>query len=90
MAYEIKDNTGSIFANDKKVADTDPDGKGTAKIDGVEYWVSSWNNTAKDGRPYRKMSFKRKEAKADHQNERPAVRKSSADMGREMDDEIPF
>jgi hypothetical protein len=68
MAYEIKDNTGSIFAN----------------------WVSSWNNTAKDGRPYRKMSFKRKEAKADHQNERPAVRKSSADMGREMDDEIPF
>jgi hypothetical protein len=86
MAYEIKDNTGSIFANDKKAADNDPDGKGSAKIDGVEYWVSSWVNQTKDGRLYRKLSFKPKEAKVDHQNERPPARRSAAEMARE----IPF
>jgi hypothetical protein len=87
MAYEIKDNTGSIFANDKKAADNDPDGKGSAKIGGVEYWVSSWVNQTKDGRPYRKLSFKPKEAKADHQNEKPKASNRNADMG---DDFIPF
>ena len=46
MAYEHKDNSGSLFKNDRKERDTQPDYKGSAKIDGVEYWMSAW---VKDG-----------------------------------------
>lgn len=95
MAYEIKDNTGSIFANDRKETESHPDGKGSAMVGGVEYWISSWNNKTKDGKPYRKLSFQPKEQKADHQNERPvaqtvAKRHVGGISDAAMDDEIPF
>ena len=59
--YALKDNSGSIFKNDKKEQDSHPDGKGSALIDGVEYWVSSWNNVGKNGTQYRSLSFQRKD-----------------------------
>lgn len=61
MAYEVKDNTGSMFANDRKESANHPDGKGSAMIDGVEYWVSSWNKKTGDGKPWKSLAFKRKE-----------------------------
>lgn len=64
MAYEQRDNSGSIFRNDKKEKDSHPDGKGSAMIDGVEYWVSSWNKTASNGTQFRSLSFQRKEQQA--------------------------
>lgn len=57
MSYEQKPNSGTIFANDRKSKDTDPDGKGSALIGGVEYWISMWLSTSKNGTPYRKLSF---------------------------------
>ena len=42
MAYEQRDNSGSIFVNDRKEKDTHPDRTGTAMIDGVMYYVSGW------------------------------------------------
>lgn len=67
--YQPKDNSGSIFKNDRKEKDTHPDGKGSALIDGVEYWVSSWNSVTKDGSQYRKLAFTRK----DGAQQRPAA-----------------
>ena len=65
MAYDTpytpKDNSGSIFKNDRKEKETHPDGKGSALIDGVEYWVSSWTKQDRNGNPYRSLSFQRKE-----------------------------
>lgn len=55
-------NTGAIFRNKRKETDKNPDGTGTANIDGVEYWVSSWNKTSKSGEQFRSLSFKRKDA----------------------------
>ena len=62
MAYEQKDNTGSVFANDRKSEDTHPDRTGTAKIGGVEYWVSGWLHKTKKGQPYLSLTFKPKNA----------------------------
>jgi hypothetical protein len=62
MAYEQKDNSGSLFKNDKREKDTHAHAKGTALIDGVEYWVDAWTNEARDGSKYQSLKFKRKEA----------------------------
>jgi hypothetical protein len=62
VTYELKDNTGSVFANDRKSEDTHPDRTGTAKIGGVEYWVSGWLHKTKKGQPYLSLSFKTKNA----------------------------
>lgn len=49
MAYEQRDNSGSLFENDKKATDKHPDFKGKAMIDGVMYWVSAWTKTSARG-----------------------------------------
>lgn len=60
MAYEQKDNTGSLFKNDRREKDTHPHAKGTALIDGVEYWVSAWTKEGDKGR-WQSLSFTKKE-----------------------------
>lgn len=86
MSYEQKDNSGSLFKNDKKTTDNHPDRNGSAKIDGVEYWVSGWVKQDKNGNPWMSLAFKRKEAK-------PAPQRQTAKPSRDDDmggDSIPF
>ena len=85
MAYETKDNSGSIFANDKKESANHPDGKGSAMIDGVEYWVSTWNKKTADGKPWRSMAFKRKDVQ---QNKPPQAAQQAGGM--EVLEDLPF
>jgi hypothetical protein len=98
MAYEKKPGQFSLFKNKyHEAGDTKPVMKG----DGIcpccqkEIELAVWGKQDRNGEKF--FSGKIQEPRrADHQNERPAprppdfVRKSSADMGREMDDEIPF
>lgn len=60
MAYEQKDNSGTLFKNDKREKETHPHAKGTALIDGVEYWVSAWTKEGANGR-FQSLSFQKKE-----------------------------
>jgi hypothetical protein len=80
MSFELKDNSGSIWVNDRKEKETHPDRTGTVKVGGVEYYISGWLKDA-NGKKYMSLSFKRKEAK---QESAPAV---SGDV---FDDSIPF
>jgi hypothetical protein len=83
MAYEQKDNSGSIFRNDKKEKETHPDGKGSAMIDGVEYWVSSWNKVGQNGTQFRSLAFQRKEGVPSQQRQQPEpARRPSQDAAR--------
>ena len=61
MAYEIKENSGSMFVNTKKEKDTHPDRNGTALIGGVEYYVSGWIKETKSGDKWLSLAFKPKE-----------------------------
>jgi hypothetical protein len=84
MSYTPKDNTGSMFKNDKKETDSHPNAKGSALIDGVEYWVDAWTNTTQAGDKYQSLKFKRKEAA--RATPAPAqARRPAADDG-----DIPF
>lgn len=63
MAYETKDNTGSVFQNDRKEKDSHPDRTGQARIGGVDYWVSGWIKQDRNGKPYMSLAFKPKDEK---------------------------
>lgn len=89
MAYEQRDMSGSLFRNDKREKDSHPNATGSALIDGVEYWVSSWTKTDKNGHKWQSLAFKRKDAK-------PAAKGAGADYraGKngepEFNDPLPF
>ena len=85
MAYEHKDNTGSLFKNDKRTEETHANARGSAMIDGVAYWVDAWTND-KNGNKYQNLKFKRKDTQEKAMPQRTAVAPSLA----EMDSDIPF
>ena len=81
MAYVQNNNSGSIFKNTKKETGTHPNAKGSALIDGVEYWVSAWTKESKEGDKYQSLSFQKKD---DKPQSKPQA-KSAA-----FDDDIPY
>ncbi len=60
MAYQQRDNSGSVWVNDKKTEDKHPDRTGSAIIDGVEYFVDGWLKETQAGKKFLSLSFKRK------------------------------
>lgn len=62
MAFEQKENSGSLFKNDRREKDTHPHAKGSALIGGVEYWVSAWTKESREGQKYQSLSFTAKNA----------------------------
>jgi hypothetical protein len=84
MAYEQKDNSGSLWVNDRKESDTHPDRTGSAMIDGKAYWVNGWIKKSDKGQ-WLSLAFKPKEAAP--ARKATAARKPTKD---DMDDIIPF
>jgi len=79
MAFEQRDNSRSLWVNDRKTADNHPDRTGTVMVSGKLYFINGWLKKTKDGQPYLSLSFKPKD-------DAIAADKSRA----EMDDEIAF
>jgi hypothetical protein len=48
MSYD-NTNSGILTTNERKRNERDPSHSGSINIDGVEYWLSAWVNTGKDG-----------------------------------------
>lgn len=71
MAYEHRPDSGSIFPNDRKTKDTQPDWRGSALIDGVDYWVSLWF-VEKNGKQRASLRFNRKDESSDGEQSRAA------------------
>jgi hypothetical protein len=76
MAFEQRDNSGSIWLNDRKDKDEHPDRTGSIMVAGTEYWINGWLKKTKDGKAFMSLSVK------------PKV--GSAGPKPEMNDEIPF
>lgn len=85
MAWEQRDNSGSLWKNDDKTEDSHPNAKGTVMVGGVEYWVSAWTKTTKTGDKFQSLSFKKKDAP------KPAEKASDRLKQRvEEEDDLPF
>mgnify|MGYP000205923890 CR=1 FL=1 len=57
MAYEQKNNSGSLFRNDKKQTEKQPDYNGTVKVDGKDYKLAAWIKESKSGQKYFSLSL---------------------------------
>ena len=55
---EQKINTGTIFKNDKKTADNQPDYRGKINVEGKELEISLWVKTAQSGVKYMSAAIK--------------------------------
>lgn len=78
------DDSGILFKNDRKEKDTHPDYQGSATIDGIEYWMSSWIKKGDRG-SFMTFSFKPKDEQK-HQPQRQQPQQQEEDL----DDDIPF
>jgi len=90
MAYTMKENTGSLFPNDRKETDNHPDYKGQALIDGTEYWLSAWKKTAQNGNAYLSFSFKAKDARGDRDARLDNDVARAPLPAANLDDDVPF
>jgi hypothetical protein len=64
MAYEQRDNSGSVFVNDRKTEEHHADRSGKAMIDGKMYFVDGFLKKTSDGKPFLALRFKPMTAKA--------------------------
>lgn len=85
MAYEPKDLTGSLFKNDRKEKDTHADYRGSALIDGTDFWLDAWINESGSGVKYMSLKFKQKDA-----NGAQPARSQPAAFANDLDDDVPF
>ena len=84
MAYEQKNNSGSLFKNDKKQTEKQPDYNGTIKVDGKEYKLAAWIKESKSGMKYFSIS-------AQEVNLVPSDNTSSPNQfGAKVDTGLPF
>jgi len=76
---ETKNNTGAIFKNDKKTAETHPDYKGKVNVNGADMEVALWLKESKTGIKYFSATF-----------QEPYVKPEARVVTDEQDDDLPF
>lgn len=72
--YEQRDNSGSLFKNERKEKDTHADYRGECLIDGVSYYMDAWLKTSESGRKWMSFSFKPKEQRQSKPQGKPQRR----------------
>lgn len=58
MAYELRDNSGSLFKNDKKGVEKAPDYRGDVMVNGVKMEIAAWIKPKADGSKFMSLTFK--------------------------------
>ena len=69
MSYETKENTGSLFPNDKKKEDKHPDYTGKVMVSGKLMQVAGWINESKAGKKYMSLKLSDFQPKTDETRE---------------------
>jgi hypothetical protein len=85
VAYEMKDNSGSLFKNDRNEKDTHADYRGSIMVAGQEYWIDAWLNESSSGTKYMGLKVKPKEARQNG----PSTEYRAA-VQADLDDDVPF
>ena len=86
MAYDHKDNSGSLFKNDKGDNPSRPDYRGDCKIGGEVYEIAAWIKDGKNGK-FMSLSFKPKQ---DRTGATQSGGGETAPAKEDLSDTIPF
>jgi len=96
MEYD-NTNRGSIWKNDRKEKDTQPDFTGSINVDGKEYWLNAWKKKegANANAPVLSFSVKEKEMNGHDQrghshDKQPEYSDKEIKESQSFDDDIPF
>jgi len=104
MAFEQNELSGSLFVNDRKERDNQPDYTGSCKVQGVEYYMSAWVKETRAGQEFFSIALTEKDVQSTGPSKartigRPTAR-SLADKQAEfeqmtgakvdVDEDIPF
>lgn len=84
MAYEQRDNSGTLFRNDKKEQETHADYNGSIMVEGKEYYINAWIKEGSSKKKFFSLSLKPKTGSSS----KPAA--SSKAAAEELDDDLPF
>ena len=58
MAYEQRDNSGSVFNNNRRESEKHANLTGKGMINGVMHWINVWKKKDKNGNTWLSLSFK--------------------------------
>ena len=83
MEYD-NNNRGALWKNDKRTTEKHPQLRGSAEINGVEYWVSAWTSSEGGKKPLVSLSFQVKDEIPT--STAPVVVSNEVDF----DDDLPF
>jgi hypothetical protein len=83
MEYD-NNNRGALWKNDKRTTEKHPQLRGSAEINGVEYWVSAWTSNEGGKKPLVSLSFQVKDEMPTAAA--PVVVTNEVDF----DDDLPF
>ena len=93
MAYEQRNNSGSLFKHTKE-KDSQPDYKGEAMINGQLMWMSAWLKTSPTtGTKYMSFSFQPKEQQGQATARQAPARQApapAATFDADFDSDLPF
>jgi uncharacterized protein (DUF736 family) len=80
--YQPKEGTGSLFKNEKKTADNQPDYKGNLMQGGTLYELAGWVKESKTGKKFVSLKIDSRQMHAD--------KKPEASNSPENDGDLPF
>lgn len=86
MAYEMREGQGSLFKNNLRDKESQPNATGECLIGGVVYRISSWTKKDKNGNPWQSLNF---QVKTQTPKPPPAEDKPAGKFD-DMSDDIPF
>lgn len=91
MAYK-DDDVAAIWPNRKRKTDKHPHYTGTAKVGGVEYYVSAWRRgeDANEKAPVMRLAFTPVEKTGSQEHKGATTATPPAQEVQDFDDDIPF
>jgi hypothetical protein len=75
--YKHKTNRGSMFENDHKSKDQQPDFTGSIDVNGTIYWISGWKEMTGTGKKRLSLSVKEQEERQPERPTQPPRRQSA-------------